>query len=79
MFYYFHFIQNNLTLTVTQGFTVCSSQQCGAGVGFHTNTGRDKEGAQQECILTFSQEKAVEHSESLKICANEAAKINAVL
>lgn len=30
-----------MTLTVTQGFTVCPSQQCGgAGVGFHTNTGR---------------------------------------
>lgn len=39
----------------------------------------DEEGQDRSVSQPFLKEKAVEHSESLKICANGAAKISAVL
>lgn len=72
-----------MTLTVTQGFTVCPSQQCGgAGVGFHTNTGRSfgiRSQDNRSVSQPFLNHQAVEHSESLKTCANRATEINALL
>ena len=59
------------------------SQQCGgAGDGFHTNTGRSfgiRSQDNRSVSQPFLNHQAVEHSESLKICANGAAKISAVL
>jgi hypothetical protein len=47
------------------------------GFGFHTNTGRSfgRRGPSRSVSQSFLKEKA-EHSESLKTCANGAAKKN---
>lgn len=62
---------------------MCPSQQHGAaGVGFHINAGRSfgiRRGHNRRVSQPFLKGKAVEESESLKICANGAAKIRAVL
>lgn len=52
------------------------------GLGIHTNTGRSFEGRRghsRSVSQSFLKEKAVEHSESLKTCANGVSKTNIVL
>lgn len=47
------------------------------GLGIHTNTGRSckgRKGHRRSVFQSFLKEKAVEHSESLKTCANGASK-----
>lgn len=52
------------------------------GLGIHTNTGRSCKGGRghsRSVFQSFLKEKAVEHSELLKTCANGASKTKTVL
>lgn len=68
-------------MTVYPGVYSVSNASAVLGLGIHTNTGRSLErrwGHSRSVSQSFLKEKAVEHSELLKTCANGASKTNIV-
>lgn len=66
-----------MTNSYPRVYSVSISTGC-CWAGFHTNTGRSfrvQKGHNRSVSQPFLKEKVVAHSESLKICANGAAKV----